>query len=151
MRPASSARISPGSTRARPSHLAGALYTTALPAAYRSTHGIFYTPPQLVDRLLAMAEDAKVDWRTARVLDPACGGGAFLLPIALRMAEALEGSDPAVILQQLAVRLHGFELDPFGAWLTQAGLELALQDLTRAARRPAPRIRRRCRDSLDAA
>jgi hypothetical protein len=35
-------------------HLAGILYTTALPETYRATHGIFYTPPQLVGRLLLM-------------------------------------------------------------------------------------------------
>lgn len=120
--------------------LAGTLYTTALPAAYRGTHGIFYTPPPLVDRLLLMAEEAAVDWKTARVLDPACGGGAFLVAAALRMVDALDGADPAFVLQQLGARLRGFELDAFGAWLAQAGLELALQDVTRAAGRPMPQF-----------
>jgi adenine-specific DNA-methyltransferase len=129
-------------------HAAGVLYTTALPETYRATHGIFYTPPQLVDRLLLMAEDASVDWGKARVLDPACGGGAFLLPVALRMAAALKRSNPAFILQQIGARLHGFELDPFGAWLAQAALELALRDIIRAARRPAPQMVE-VRDSLD--
>jgi adenine-specific DNA-methyltransferase len=129
-------------------HLAGILYTTALPEAYRATHGIFYTPPQLVDRLLRMAEEASIDWRKAWVLDPACGGGAFLLPVALRMAAALKGADPAFILQQIGTRLHGFELDPFGAWLAQAALELALQDVIRAAGRAAPKMIE-VRDSLD--
>ncbi|GGC58999.1 Eco57I restriction-modification methylase domain-containing protein [Chelatococcus reniformis] len=127
--------------------LAGTIYTTALPAAYRASHGIFYTPPQLVDRLLAMADDASIDWRSARILDPACGGGAFLAAAALRMVAALEGSDPAFVLQQIGVRLHGFELDPFGAWLAQASVELVLADVIRAAGRPAPRIVE-VRDSL---
>jgi adenine-specific DNA-methyltransferase len=121
-------------------HLAGTIYTTALPEAYRATHGIFYTPPPLVDRLLLMAEDATIDWATTRVLDPACGGGAFLLPIAERMIAVLKNSDPVFILQQLGARLQGFELDPFGAWLAQSTLELALRDVVRAARRPAPQI-----------
>jgi len=129
-------------------HLAGIIYTTALPETYRAAHGIFYTPPQLVDRLLLMAEDASTDWSKARVLDPACGGGAFLLPIALRMASALKRSNPAFILQQISGRLHGFELDPFGAWLAQAALELALQDIIRAARRPLPKMVE-VKDSLD--
>lgn len=129
-------------------HLAGVIYTTALPEAYRATHGIFYTPPQLVDRLLLMAEEASIDWGKARVLDPACGGGAFLLPVALRMAAVLERSNPAFILQQIGARLHGFELDPFGAWLAQAALELALRDIIRAAGRPAPQMVA-VRDSLD--
>jgi adenine-specific DNA-methyltransferase len=76
-----------------------------------------------------MAEEAGTDWVSSRVLDPACGGGAFLLPIAMRMAAKLEGTNPAFILRQLANRLRGFELDPFGAWLAQAMLQLARRDL----------------------
>ena len=129
-------------------HLAGTIYTTALPEPYRATHGIFYTPPQLVDRLLLMAEEASIDWNKVRVLDPACGGGAFLLPVALRMVAALKRSNPTFILQQIGARLHGFELDPFGAWLAQAALELALQNVIRAAGRAAPKIVE-VRDSLD--
>ncbi len=129
-------------------HLAGVIYTTALPESYRAAHGIFYTPPQLVDRLLVMAEDASTDWSKARVLDPACGGGAFLLPVAMRMATALRRSNPTFILKQIGARLRGFELDTFGAWLAQAALELALRDVIRAAGRPAPRMVQ-VRDSLD--
>jgi adenine-specific DNA-methyltransferase len=127
--------------------LAGVIYTTALPDAYRATNGIYYTPPRLVDRLLSMVEDASIDWTKARVLDPACGGGAFLVPIALKMVAALKPANPAIILQQVGARLQGFELDPFGAWLAQAALELALRDVIRAARRKAPRMVE-VRDSL---
>jgi adenine-specific DNA-methyltransferase len=129
-------------------HLAGAIYTAALPDAYRATNGIFYTPPPLVDRLLEMADSAGVDWSSARVLDPSCGGGAFLLPVAQRMVAAAGRADPAVILRQLGARLHGFELDRFGAWLAQAAFELALRDVIAAAGRPAPQIVD-VRDSLD--
>ena len=129
-------------------YLAGVIYTAVLPEAYRAAHGIFYTPPTLVNRLLQMADDAAIDWRTARVLDPSCGGGAFMIPMALRMAEELKSAEPVFVLQQIATRLCGFELDPFGAWLAQAGLELALQDVIRAAGRPAA-LMVQLRDSLD--
>jgi adenine-specific DNA-methyltransferase len=132
----------------RAAYFLGTIYTTALPEPYRAAHGIFYTPPELVERLLAMAEDAGIAWGTCRVLDPACGGGAFLLPIALRMVAALQGTNPAFILQQLGNRLRGFELDPFGAWLGQAMLELALRDLVRQAGRGVPQIVEP-RDSLE--
>jgi hypothetical protein len=39
-------------------YVVGTVYTTALPEAYRAAHGIFYTPPQLVERLLLMSEEA---------------------------------------------------------------------------------------------
>jgi adenine-specific DNA-methyltransferase len=111
-----------------------------LPEAYRSNYGIFYTPPEIVEHLLAMAEEAGVSWNTCRVLDPACGGGAFLLPVALRMVRALEGTDPIFILQQLGARLRGFDIDPFGSWLAQVMLEMGLQDLALRAGRPLPPI-----------
>jgi hypothetical protein len=47
-----------------PAHIAaycvGTVYTTALPGSYRAAHGVFYTPPGVVGRLLAMAEEAGV-------------------------------------------------------------------------------------------
>ncbi len=129
-------------------YFVGTVYMAALPETHRATHGIFYTPPELVDRLVMMAEQAGVAWETCRALDPACGGGAFLLPIALRMVAAMKRADPAFILQQLGARLRGFDLDPFGAWLAQAALEMALQHIIRAAGRPAPKMVE-TRDSLD--
>jgi adenine-specific DNA-methyltransferase len=135
-----------------PAHIAaycvGTVYTTALPGSYRAAHGVFYTPPGVVGRLLAMAEEAGVKWGTCRALDPACGGGAFLIPIARRMRAALKGTDPAFILQQLGARLRGFDVDPFGAWLAQAMLDVALQELAREAGRGVPKIVE-TRDSLD--
>jgi adenine-specific DNA-methyltransferase len=129
-------------------HLAGVIYTTALPESFRAAHGIFYTPPALVERLLVMAEEASINWATARVLDPACGGGAFLVPLALRIATTLGRSNPAFILQNIAARLHGFELDPFGAWLAQVAVELALQEVIRAVGKPLSPIVE-IKDSLD--
>src|SRR5690348_9752517 len=45
-------------------YIVGTVYTTALPEHYRAAHGIFYTPPELVERLLAMSEEAGVTWST---------------------------------------------------------------------------------------
>jgi adenine-specific DNA-methyltransferase len=89
---------------------------------------MYYTPPALTDRLLDMVEEAGLAWRTARVLDPACGGGAFLLPVALRMKKALASVPPQERIADITSRLRGFEIDPFAAWLTQAWLEIALAD-----------------------
>ncbi len=126
----------------------GTLYTTLLPAPFRSRHGIYYTPPELVECLLVGAEEAGIDWRTARVLDPACGGGAFLIGLAGRMARALKGTEPALALQSIAARLRGFDLDPFGAWLAQAMLAIALEPLACSAGRKVPWLAE-TRDSLD--
>ena len=128
--------------------LLGAVYTSTLPNDYRAEHGIFYTPPALIGHLLDMATAAGMDWRTARVLDPACGGGGFLAAAALRMIAALDDIEPVLMLRQLAHRLHGFEQDPFGGWLAQAALDIQLAPLARAAGREIPLIVN-MRDSLD--
>lgn len=128
----------------------GSFYTTLLPATYRAQHGIFYTPPELVDCLLTMAEEAGVNWGTARVLDPACGGGAFLVGIASRMARALKGATPAVALQSIAARLRGFDLDPFGAWLAQSMVATSIGPEAWISGRSTPSFVE-TRDSLDLA
>jgi adenine-specific DNA-methyltransferase len=131
----------------RASYAIGRVYAALLPADLRASLGAYYTPPAVVDRLLQHATDAGVDWRSCRVLDPACGGGAFLAPLALRMSEALRGQDPRFIVRSIGERLAGFEIDPFEAWMSQVFVEASLADLCRAGGRPLPRLVRVC-DSL---
>jgi len=129
-------------------HFLTSLYTTLLPGKERSALGAFYTPPALTQRLLDLASEGGVDWATARVLDPASGGGAFLLESAARMRRSLEGSEPAFILAQLGNRLSGFELDPHAASLSQAALEIFLSDLRAGSGRDIPNFVTVC-DTLE--
>ena len=106
----------------------GAIYTGMMPAEIRARPGAHYTPPALCRRLLDMAKEAGVDWRTARVLDPACGGGAFLSPLAQRMAASMDGAGPGTVLASIQRRLRGYELDPFAAWMSQVFLDVTLAE-----------------------
>jgi adenine-specific DNA-methyltransferase len=106
-------------------HLLTGLYAILLPRSSRSALGAFYTPPALAQRLLDIATEGGVDWRTARVLDPSSGGGAFLLEAAARMRASMEGESPSFILKRLGARLTGLELDPHAASLSQTALEIA--------------------------
>ena len=117
-----------------------ATYTALVPGTMRSALGMYYTPPALTDRMLDMVEEAGIDWTTARVLDPACGGGAFLLPVALRIRTALTHASPELQLKAITNQLRGFEIDPFAAWLTQTWLEFALHDLLAAAGAHLPEL-----------
>lgn len=110
-------------------YLIGSTYAAMLPPQFRSDHGVYYTPPMVVRRLLDAATDAGVNWTTCRVLDPACGGGAFLGPVAARMVEALKGCNRRVVVRNIAARLRGLEIDPFAAWMSQVFLEVTLNDL----------------------
>lgn len=134
---------------AEASYLAGTIYTALLPADVRSRLGAYYTPPSVVDRLLDRATDAGHDWATGTVLDPACGGGAFLAPVALRIVNAMGRTEPAFILANLSRKLVGLEIDPFAAWMSQSILEITLIDLAAKAGKPVPQLVR-VGDSLDA-
>jgi len=44
----------------------GLIYTSLLPAQYRTNNGIYYTPPALANRLLDQAETAGIDWKAKK-------------------------------------------------------------------------------------
>ncbi|NBC23174.1 MAG: N-6 DNA methylase [Gammaproteobacteria bacterium] len=108
----------------------GRLYTALLPATYRARYGVYYTPPELAERLLDQATAAGLDWATCRVLDPACGGGAFLAPVARRMLKAVRrqqpGVSPAAARRAVCGRLHGYEIDSFAAWISRVAVDAVL-------------------------
>lgn len=116
----------------------GLTYTYVLPAAYRSTHGIYYTPPILTQRLIHLATETGVDWSSCRVLDPACGGGAFLAPIAKHIIAQLPECSPRILLENITNRLRGYEVDPFGAWLAQIALDIVLLPFAAVAGKKTP-------------
>ncbi len=101
-------------------------YAALLPPGVRRNYGIFYTPPSLTDRLLSIAATQGLDWRTCTVLDPACGGGAFLAPVAMLKRQVLQGLPSTDRVQAISGTLKGFEIDPYASWLSQVLTELAL-------------------------
>lgn len=125
-------------------HFIGSVYTAALPVEFRSCHGAYYTPPAISERLIDLASASDLDWRTARVLDPGCGGAAFLAPVALRMARVLgrptNASAHRRLLGHVAERLRGYEIDPFAAWLSEVLLEVALLASVIGSGRRLPKI-----------
>ena len=126
----------------------GLLYTGMMPAKLRAERGAYYTPPALCERLLDQATRAGVAWSSATVLDPACGGGAFLAPVARRMADHAQDRSAEAVVSDIERRLVGFEVDPFAAWLSQVFVDVVLSDVCRAAGRRLRPIVRVC-DSLE--
>ncbi len=107
----------------------GALYTSLMPKDYKVKLGAHYTPPALSEELLEMAAENGVDWGTARILDPACGGGAFLVPIARRMIAIRDAASAINVLEDIEQSLVGYELDPFAAWLSKVFLDTVFGEL----------------------
>lgn len=121
-------------------YLIGSIYTVMLPNSLRSKLGAYYTPPPLVSRLLDIAESAGVDFSKDTVIDPACGGGAFLAPVALRMLKSMKQAPAEWTLQRISNNLTGIEIDPFAAWMASVLLEAALMPLCVKARRRLPNV-----------
>ncbi len=125
----------------------GLTYTRMLPRKHRAEFGIYYTPPVLTARLIAQASASGVDWTRCHVLDPACGGGAFLAPVANRILDELAGCSPRILIENISSRLRGYEIDPFAAWLSQVALDAVLLPVSHAAGRRLPVVVTVC-DSL---
>ncbi len=114
--------------------------------------GSFYTPDYLVDFVVEKTLQPLVEGRNIdeicqlRILDPSCGGGAFLLG-ALRFMEAQcvrAGSRPGKALRRrLCATLVGVDLDPGAIEVTRAALALAV-----GGSRSAPKLALHVGDAL---
>jgi hypothetical protein len=101
---------------ARDPALPGDLYAGALAGGERKRRGAFYTPSWAVDVVLdtlpALAE------HPGGILDPACGGGRFLVG-------ALERLRAHLPVATAMTRLQGVDADPVAVALTRAALFLS--------------------------
>ena len=89
-------------------------YTLLMSTSVRREKATYFTPPAIVRHLIRQAERADPDLKTARVIDPAAGGAAFVSSLAGRMTEL--GSEAGDIKS----RISGIEIDPHLALLGEA-------------------------------
>lgn len=117
--------------------------------SYRKSLAMFFTPPQLTERLLCDLETHGVQFDKNSFFDPACGGAAFLAPIALRMKASLrtQGASSKKILRHVEEKLSGADLDETLCVLTHQFLKMALYEEIKEARRE-PSFRISARNSL---
>ena len=107
----------------------------------RKKSGAFYTPNQLVVSLAGHALDAVLETnspltqldrvRRMRVLDPACGSGAFLVYILERLAHMrldLGEAGPIAEIRRrvLTTSIFGVDLNPMAVWLCELRLWLSI-------------------------
>ena len=89
-------------------------YTLLMSATARREKATYFTPPAIVRHLISQAEKAELNLKTARVIDPAAGGAAFVSSLAGRMTElGCETGD-------IKSRISGIEIDPHLALLGEA-------------------------------
>jgi len=111
--------------------LVGLVHELAAPTADRRSRGAWYTPRPVVDGLLALAV-GPASALPALVVDPTCGGGAFLLAALDRLAGAGVDRDEAL------GRVAGLDVDPGAVEVTRWGL--ALWWLARGGDGPVPAL-----------
>ncbi len=95
-------------------HDLGPLHEQVVSGTERVRRGAWYTPRWLAEDLVGRAFAAADRW-PARVSDPACGGGVFLLAAADRLAD--RESPRAVV-----AALWGCDVDPLAVAVTEAAL-----------------------------
>lgn len=115
----------------------------------RKQLSMFFTPPSLTTRLLDELTATGVDFASRSFCDPACGGAAFLAPIAMRMREALRanGATPAQVIKHIEARLLGIDKNRTLCKLSRHFLLMALHDEI-VNTGIVPRLRIIVRDSL---
>ncbi len=105
-------------------------YAMLTDETYRKKLAMFFTPASLTRGLLDDLAAQGVDFGRHSFLDPACGGAAFLAPIAFRMREALEtrGLSPAARLRHIERHLFGTDKDATLCKLSRQFLYMALHE-----------------------
>ena len=109
----------------------GQMYEQLISPAERRRFGQFYTSPDVVDLINAFCIRSPVD----RVLDPACGGGTFLVRAYSRKRALAQsaGSSP-VSHDQLLSEIFGIDIAAFPAQLST--INLAVRHLSDEANYP---------------
>jgi len=89
-------------------------YAAWVRAEVRREQAMFFTPPELANRLIGNLAQNGADFTKHVFMDPACGGAAFLAPVAARMRSDLlkKGLGAKAILEHVRTQLIGADLDP---------------------------------------
>jgi len=104
------------------------MYEKLIPPAERKRLGQFYTPPDVVELIISLT----VTKPEAKVLDPGCGSGGFLVGAyqALRklngIPQRVEGAMGEQFHQQLLEQVYGVDINQFPAHLSV--INLAVQN-----------------------
>jgi adenine-specific DNA-methyltransferase len=98
------------------------LYALLMPKSRRRRLAAYFTPPHLAHHAIRAMMDAGIRPGHHRILDPASGGAAFLVPLAAHIANNghKRGARAKTIIQDIERTLHGVEIDPGLAGLSHA-------------------------------
>ena len=115
-----------------PADIAAILYMTIIPADERRQLGEYYTPNWLAR---VMVRELVTDPLDQRVLDPACGSGAFLVAAVAHFLAAAQKADlpPGAVFSRLRAAVTGIDVHPVAVHLARAAWVLAARPAIEAA------------------
>lgn len=114
--------------QAEPTELLGWLYQRSIAEHIRKRLGQFYTGREIVKSMLDGVGFTGPACLDGRLIDPACGAGAFLIEATRRvLAEAEEeGLSPTETCEAVQRSIHGLDVNPLGVLLSEAAVALLL-------------------------
>lgn len=110
------------------SYLLSSTYAMVSDKDYQKKLAMFFTPASLTGGLLDDLAEQGVDFSSQSFMDPACGGAAFLAPIALRVRAKLAARKFSAlkVLKHIEKHLYGCDLDKTLCELSKHFLCMAL-------------------------
>jgi len=127
--------------------IVGTIYGRFVNDRHKHEQGMYYTPSSVVGFILDRVGWSGPSTVGARLLDPACGSGAFLVEAARRAIEAhreqarseghmeIPPERVQAVLDSLRDGLIGFDLNPFACALAELNLLVQVLDLVAHAHR----------------
>ena len=117
------------------------LYALLMPTGRRRRLAAYFTPPHLATHAIEILARAGIEVGTHRILDPASGGAAFLVPLASQIAKdaKIHRLSAETVLQRIENSLFGVEIEPGLATLSRILIADLLKEEIRSAKRK-PRV-----------
>lgn len=112
---------------------------------YRKKTAMYFTPPSITRRLLEDLVAQDIDFKSQTFYDPACGGAAFLVPIAIKIRDDLrkERRQAKTILKEIESRVIGTDIDGTLCELSRHFLRMVLaKEIVRAGITPRFQVRK---------
>ena len=115
-------------SRDEPVELFGWLYQYTITDEARKRFGQFYTPQPVVSCMLDSVGYHGDTTLSGRLLDPACGAGAYLIEATRRILAHARGTamGPADRCRLVQQAIHGLDRNPLGVLLAEAAIALLL-------------------------
>jgi len=93
----------------------------------RRALGEFFTPTEIAQHLVALADYDPLEISTHKVVDPACGSGNLLTAVVAKIVQAVRSGslDAALAISGMNRNVYGFDIQPIATLLTRLQLLLA--------------------------